>query len=611
MLDDADELVQQLLRPRLTPGAEITEGLTVRSRLEELAALVPDGMVQDIWKTEFLRYSGLNLIRFAPKNVDRLERLLSLFDYIHFDPQEQLMSRLALAFAYCCAGRYQGAIRICAEMLPRERELAYQLDVNLSLIDFYCYALRQSGDPQAALAVVNNELLHPPDKYRASAPYLLVARARIHAGLKQWEEVDKDLDEFCSRVSVERMPYYYFAAVCLLHGFVQEERGDFEGAQRTWRQGLYKNFTRGKKQETTRSLLRVKGLLNTSWGLLLASLTNDLSDADAKALFMELDPYLDAHSPPEGQRNFLLQFLPTHILRALWRTPRGHELARRIVYHDLPLNDGMRDVVAHIAVEIARQGAFGGVLTHEQDEVLWEMARACYQTYFGGKSRDLFKDAQVAAMFNIWQDHLALLTWTGLERQLKPELRAGLGYLFGHQRLAMNRPKEAAVFFRSVMASAKPDSPVYRLARADLDSLKALELNNTSWEVVRKPGLAAAAYRQGLLQAQNACRLTPDNGSYLNTLGVAQYRVGDYQSALATLTRSEKLNAVFYKGPFPGDLAFLAMAHHRLGQKEQAQSMLKRLREAIGQPKWKKDEESQAFFREAETLLGLQPSLKN
>jgi tetratricopeptide (TPR) repeat protein len=122
---------------------------------------------------------------------------------------------------------------------------------------------------------------------------------------------------------------------------------------------------------------------------------------------------------------------------------------------------------------------------------------------------------------------------------------------------------------------------------------------------------AARAGNQGLLQAQNACRLTPDNGSYLNTLGVAQYRVGDYQSALATLTRSEKLNAVFYKGPFPGDLAFLAMAHHRLGQKEQAQSMLKRLREAIGQPKWKKDEESQAFFREAETLLGLQPSLKN
>ena len=116
--------------------------------------------------------------------------------------------------------------------------------------------------------------------------------------------------------------------------------------------------------------------MNTSWGLLLASLTNDLSDADVKTLFMELDPYLDADSPLEGQRNFLHQFLPTHILRALWHTPRGHELARRIVYHDLPLSEGMRDVVAHIAVEIARQGAFRGVLTHEQDEVLWELARA-------------------------------------------------------------------------------------------------------------------------------------------------------------------------------------------------------------------------------------------
>ena len=78
-------------------------------------------------------------------------------------------------------------------------------------------------------------------------------------------------------------------------------------------------------------------------------------------------------------------------------------------------------------------------------------------------------------MYGIWQDHLALLTWTALEPQLKPELRAGLGYLFGHQRLAMKRPNDAVVFFRSVLASAKPDSALYRLARADLDSLKALD----------------------------------------------------------------------------------------------------------------------------------------
>ncbi|HEV3084549.1 MAG TPA: tetratricopeptide repeat protein [Gemmataceae bacterium] len=129
--------------------------------------------------------------------------------------------------------------------------------------------------------------------------------------------------------------------------------------------------------------------------------------------------------------------------------------------------------------------------------------------------------------------------------------------------------------------------------------------------MVCKPGLAAAAYRQSLLEAQEACRLIQDNGSYQNTLGGAQYRAGDYQAALATLARSEKLNIVLYKGPFPGDRAFLAMAHHRLGKQEQAQSMLQRLREVMRQPRWKKDEESQAFVREAESLLSLKPGVRN
>jgi hypothetical protein len=53
------------------------------------------------------------------------------------------------------------------------------------------------------------------------------------------------------------------------------------------------------------------------------------------------------------------------------------------------------------------------------------------------------------------------------------------------------------------------------------------------------------------------------------------------------------------------------MAHHRLGKQEQAQSMLQRLREVMRQPRWKKDEESQAFVREAESLLSLKPGVRN
>src|SRR5262249_32912321 len=86
--------------------------------------------------------------------------------------------------------------------------------------------------------------------------------------------------------------------------------------------------------------------------------------------------------------------------------------------------------------------------------------------------------------------------------------------------------------------------------------------NTASWTVVRQAGVPAEKYRKALRAADDACRLAPDNGHYLNTLGVAQYRVGNYEKALETLTRSEKLNATAERGPLPEDLAFLAMTQH-------------------------------------------------
>jgi tetratricopeptide (TPR) repeat protein len=128
-------------------------------------------------------------------------------------------------------------------------------------------------------------------------------------------------------------------------------------------------------------------------------------------------------------------------------------------------------------------------------------------------------------------------------------------------------------------------------------------LNSVSWQVVRQLGQSLDAYRRALRQAEVACRLTPQNGDYLNTLGVAQYRLGQYKEALETLTRSDQLNAPKNKGSIPADLAFLAMAQHRLGQKEQAQAILARLQEAMKNPTWAKNAEAQGFLREAKALI--------
>jgi WD40 repeat protein/tRNA A-37 threonylcarbamoyl transferase component Bud32 len=131
--------------------------------------------------------------------------------------------------------------------------------------------------------------------------------------------------------------------------------------------------------------------------------------------------------------------------------------------------------------------------------------------------------------------------------------------------------------------------------------------NNASWAVVREPGRAAEDYRLALRRAEIACRLAPDNAAYVNTLGVAQYRAGHYRQAVQTLLRSNKLNAALPQGIQPVDLAFLALAQHRLGNPREAQQFLDQAHTRALLPRWQKDQETRDFLKEAEALCGKKP----
>jgi eukaryotic-like serine/threonine-protein kinase len=129
------------------------------------------------------------------------------------------------------------------------------------------------------------------------------------------------------------------------------------------------------------------------------------------------------------------------------------------------------------------------------------------------------------------------------------------------------------------------------------------KLNYLAWELVKLPGGEMTGYRKALRFSEEACQLEPENGNLLNTLGVAYYRVGNYEKALDVLSRSDKINALRYKGSRPSDLAFLAMAHQQLGHGKEAQAELERLRERMKDLRWAQDAQSQGFLREAEELL--------
>jgi hypothetical protein len=131
------------------------------------------------------------------------------------------------------------------------------------------------------------------------------------------------------------------------------------------------------------------------------------------------------------------------------------------------------------------------------------------------------------------------------------------------------------------------------------------QFDAASWAIARKADEAAARYNQAVTWAQTAHKLDPENGAYLTTLGVAQYRAGQYEQAAATLTQAAQPNSQHVICLIPTELAFLSMAHRQLGQNAEAQACLERLRAQLkGRNQngewWEQDEDVQIFIREAE-----------
>jgi Flp pilus assembly protein TadD len=67
--------------------------------------------------------------------------------------------------------------------------------------------------------------------------------------------------------------------------------------------------------------------------------------------------------------------------------------------------------------------------------------------------------------------------------------------------------------------------------------------------------------------AQEAVKLAPSTADYWNTLGVAQYRDGNFEQAISALQKYRELRTTDaeWSNPF-----LLAMAHWQLGNKDEA-----------------------------------------
>ena len=128
--------------------------------------------------------------------------------------------------------------------------------------------------------------------------------------------------------------------------------------------------------------------------------------------------------------------------------------------------------------------------------------------------------------------------------------------------------------------------------------------NETAWEQVKPSNATITPLVMSLLD--RAVEITPLRSDYLNTYGVAMYRMGRFAEAVRFLDKGLELR----ERPDPFDLYFLAMSHARLGQRDKALTCFEQATSLVhAEPNIAKNllAELRAFRIEAEQTLGIVP----
>jgi tetratricopeptide (TPR) repeat protein len=122
--------------------------------------------------------------------------------------------------------------------------------------------------------------------------------------------------------------------------------------------------------------------------------------------------------------------------------------------------------------------------------------------------------------------------------------------------------------------------------------------NQLAWIIAASPNSNRYDAAEALRNGEKAVSLEPEVGAYWNTLGVANYRAGNWKAAMTALDKSIQLGDEAYAI----DRLFLAMANKRLGQHNDAQSWYDQAAKWID-ANAPDDKELIRFRREAEELL--------
>jgi hypothetical protein len=145
----------------------------------------------------------------------------------------------------------------------------------------------------------------------------------------------------------------------------------------------------------------------------------------------------------------------------------------------------------------------------------------------------------------------------------------------------------------------------YAQQQLDRAHQRSVQLFTDSWGIVKQPELSAEQYQTALEMAAEANSLRPDHRTFLQILGIAQFRAQKYKEALATLIRCENPDDPASVDAPPYGPVFIAMTRFQLGEQEQAADLLNKIKAKADQVKEKDPQGKRLdlFIKEAESLI--------
>ena len=188
--------------------------------------------------------------------------------------------------------------------------------------------------------------------------------------------------------------------------------------------------------------------------------------------------------------------------------------------------------------------------------------------------------------------HEAFALWSGVSQLLNPAANSESGV---QVELTQTKPED---YLPLEMAKALRE---YQSLTVSFNEDSSSNINNRIWEKVKTqaPSNPLTNLEVWMLEAIN--RQFPSS-NYLNTLGVAYYRKGRLEEAVATLSRSatefQKDNGL--PTQHPGDLAFLALSELALGHREKADEWQRQLYSVMESAAYREDAECQLFLKEVQ-----------